>query len=187
MPNTTLNPNDILTKEFDYAAHTALQANEDRVRIFNYYLATAGTVIAAVALAETATPGQFAAFALLFAGLALLGVLFLLQLVKLRLAWTDSVRAMCQIKEYYVKSLGDEVPLASAFRWSEKTIPSGPKPWTVAFLMALTVAVLSSACAGAAVFVWGMAAGGWWVAGAVIAGVAVFAAQVAVWFLLSRG
>jgi hypothetical protein len=182
----TLDPNEILSCEFEYAAQAAMQANEDRVRVFNYYLVTAGTVIAAVALAETTTSGQLTVFALLFAGLAVLGVLFGMQLVKLRLAWTESVRAMCQIKEHYATHAGSS-ELASAFRWSAKTIPAPGKKWSVAFLMALTVMLFSGACAGAAVFVAGLAAGGWWVAGAVIAGVLVFAAQVAAWALLTRG
>ena len=185
MPTPTLDPNEILSREFEYAAQTALQANEDRVRVFNYYLATAGTVIAAVALADTATPGQLTVFALLFGGLALLGVLFALQLVKLRLSWTESIRAMCRIKEHYAVHAGSP-ELASAFRWNAKSIPAPGKKWSVAFLMALTVMLLSSACAGAAVFAAGLAAGGWWVAGSLIAGVAAFAAQVAAWMLLLR-
>lgn len=185
MPTPTLDPNEILGREFEYAAQTAAQANEDRVRVFNYYLATAGTVIAAVALADTATPGQLTVFALLFAGLSALGALFALQLVKLRLAWTESVRAMCRIKEHYAAHAGSP-DLASAFRWSANTIPAPGKKWSVAFLMALTVMLLSGACAGAAVFVAGMAAGGWWIAWGVIAGALVFAAQVVAWTLFLR-
>ena len=120
--NWSLDPNEILAREFDYAAQTAMQANEDRVRVFNYYLVTAGTVIAAVALADTATPGQLAVFALLFGGLAVLGVLFALQLVKLRLAWTESVRAMCQIKGHYAAHAGSP-ELASAFHWTREDYP----------------------------------------------------------------
>ncbi len=47
-----LDPNEILSREFEYAAQTALQAYEDRARVFNYYLATAGTLIAGVVLLD---------------------------------------------------------------------------------------------------------------------------------------
>lgn len=34
MPTPALDPNEILAREFDYAAQTAMQVNEDRVRVF---------------------------------------------------------------------------------------------------------------------------------------------------------
>jgi hypothetical protein len=182
-----LDPNEILSREFEYAAQTAFQAHEDRVRVFNYYLATAGTLVATVVVVDlTNSTNLLAVFSLLFAGLALLGFGSFLQLIKLRLAWTDSVRAMCQIKEYYIR-MCDELELTGAFRWKMETIPSVGKKWTVAFLMGLTTALLSSACACGAVLLWGLAATGspWSIQGA-LAGLSSLAAQLAVWLRLCR-
>jgi hypothetical protein len=182
-----LDPNEILSREFEYAAQTAFQANEDRIRVFNYYLATAGTLIAAVALADlTKRTDLMAGFSLLFGGLAILGVVSFLKLAKLRLAWTDSVRAMCQIKEYYIQ-MCDEVQLERAFRWKMETIPPVGKKWTVALLMALSIGLLSSASAGGAVFLWGLAATGRsWIVQSVLMGLLSLAGQLVIWGRLCR-
>ena len=43
-----LDVNEILVAEFEYIAKTAFQANEDRARVSNYYLMTAGAAVAAI-------------------------------------------------------------------------------------------------------------------------------------------
>jgi hypothetical protein len=182
-----LDPNEILSREFDYAAQTAFQAHEDRVKVFNYYLATAGTLIAAVVLADLTNRTHLVVFVLLFGGLAILGFMSLLKLAKLRLAWSDSVRAMCQIKEYYVQ-MCDEVQLARAFRWTMETIPPVGKKWTVAFLIALTIGLLNSASAGGVVLLWGLAVmGRLWIIQSVLAGLCSLVGQLVVWFCICRG
>jgi len=183
-----LDPNEILSREFEYAAQTAFQAHEDRVRVFTYYLATAGTLLATIVVADlTNSTNLLAVFSLLFAGLAILGFVSLLQLIKLRLAWTDSAHTMCQIKEYYIKNC-DELQLAGAFRWKLETIPPAGKMWTVAFLMALTLALLSSACVSGAVFLWGLAAvGGPWIIQSTVAGLLSLVGQLVAWIHFCRG
>jgi len=44
----SLDVNEILVTEFEYIAATAFQANEDRARVSNYYLMTAGAAVAAI-------------------------------------------------------------------------------------------------------------------------------------------
>jgi len=176
-----LNPNTILSHEFEYAAQTAFQANEDRVRVFNYYLATAGTMIAASVLGDLSNDTHLTVFALAIAGLAFLGFISLLKLAKLRMAWADSVRAMCQIKKYYVETCG-EAQLKEAFLWTGDTIPAVGKKWTVAFLMAVTIAVLSSASAGGVVLIRDLAVvGKMWVYKGAVVGFLSFVGQIAVW------
>jgi len=43
-----LDVNEIVVAEFEYIATTAFQANEDRARVSNYYLMTAGAAVAAI-------------------------------------------------------------------------------------------------------------------------------------------
>jgi hypothetical protein len=182
-----LNPNEILMREFEYAAQTASQANEDRARLFLYYLATAGTLVATVVAVDlTGDQGLLLVFALLFAGLSVLGIVSFLQLIKLRLAWTESARAMCQIKEFYIRAYGP-IRLKDAFRWRMATIPAASRKWTVAFLMAVVTALLGSACVGAAVLLagWGWRGRPWSVPGAVTALLA-FAGQLILWSRLCR-
>jgi hypothetical protein len=180
-----LDPNEILSREFEYAAQTAFQAQEDRVRVFNYYLAMAGTTIAAALLPSSANNVHLGVFSLLFGGLAILGFLSLLKLAKLRLAWVDSVRAMCQIKEYYIQ-MCDKVQLERAFRWKRETIPPLGKRWTVAFLMALTIGFLSSASTGGAILLWGLAVGRSWIIQSILIGLFSLAVQVVLWCVLCR-
>lgn len=186
MKNQELDPNEILSREFEYAAQTAFQANEDRVKVFNYYLATAGTMIAAAVLADLTNKVHLTVFGLAACGLAILGVVSMLKLVKLRLAWADSVRAMCQIKEYYIKMF-DEIQLENAFRWKMETIPPTGKKWTVAFLMSLTIGALSSVAAGGAVLFWGLAAtGNLWIIQSALLGFSSFVGQIAAWYYVCR-
>ena len=181
-----LNPDEILTCEFEYAAQAAFQAHEDRIRVFNYYLATAGTLIAAVVLGDLNNSAHLTVFALLFSTLAILGILSLLKLAKLRLAWVDSVRTMCRIKDYYIETR-DEAKLEKAFRWTADTIPSPGKKWSVAFLMALTVGFMSSASVTGVVLFWGLAAtGGLLVIWGVLAGLLSLVAQLVVCLCLCR-
>lgn len=186
MCDQALDPNEILSHEFDYAAQTAFQAHEDRVTVFNYYLVTAGTLITAVVLADLTDHAHLATFGLLSGGLAVLGLVSLLKLAKLRLAWIDSVRAMCQIKVYYIQRCGDE-SLAQAFRWTMETVPSAGKRWTVAFLLALAITFLSSTSAGGAVFCFGLIATGRALfKQSVLVSLLVMAGQLALWFRLCR-
>ena len=81
-----LDPNEILSREYEYDAQTAIQANEDRVRVFNYYLATAGTLLAASVFAKLDNSSYLGIFSLVIGGLACLGFIFVLKLIKLRVA-----------------------------------------------------------------------------------------------------
>ncbi len=183
----SLDPDEILTAEFQYIAQTAFQANEDRARVTNFYLVTLGGFIAALVgsqLPNLPVPQVYWAFAAGSAILFLASVLALLQLVRLREAWFDSVAAMNRIKGYYQERLpGFE--LGRAFAWSAGTLPAKYKPWSVGFLLALQVAVLGGACAGAAVVFLGLAGGVWAWGPALALGVLSAAGQMAAyWFVL---
>ena len=142
---------DIIAAEFGYVAQTAFQANEDRARAWQYFFVTFATLIAALlsAQVETAVRQQlYITFAIIFALLAVLGLITIVQLVRLRQAWLESVRAMNQIKE---RLIADDPALADYFRWRNDTIPSPFKWRSFGFLQALSVALLSGLAVGAAV------------------------------------
>jgi hypothetical protein len=52
-----IDPNAILSNEFCYIAQTAFQANEDRAHVAQYYLVTAGTLLAALLTGQVHTAG----------------------------------------------------------------------------------------------------------------------------------
>jgi len=117
-------PDDILIAEYEYIADTAKQANEDRSRVS-------------------------VAFSILFLVLTLLGTLTIAQLARLRAAWHESIEAMNQIKDFYIKKFPETEP---AFKWRIRTIPPTDKPYSIANLIALEVALLGALTTAAAFY-----------------------------------
>jgi hypothetical protein len=95
--NLELNPDSILTAEFNYAAGQAFQSNEDRVKVLNFYLGTGFTILVS-ALFDLQKPEYKAIFGMIFLGLTFFGFTSLLKLIRFRTAWESSLLAMNQIK-----------------------------------------------------------------------------------------
>ena len=183
-----LDPNDILTAEFAYIAQSAFQANEDRARVTSLYLVALGSFIAALfgsQMQNALVPHVYWAFAALFVVLFLASILTQLQLIRLREAWFESVKAMNAIKAYYQARLPG-LELDTAFRWSATTIPARFKPWSVGFLLALQVALLGGASAGAALVFVGLTRGAWWLGWAGVTALVCCAAQMVLYCALLR-
>jgi len=146
-----LNPDEILTAEFGYIAQSAFQANEDRARVASFYFVSVGSLVAAILSTQfsggLSTP-VYLAFAGLFLFLTILGALTIAQLARLRVAWREAAMAMNQIKEYYMKR---NTGLSDAFAWQDIRLPEVDKPYSIANLMAIEVALLGAITFGAAV------------------------------------
>jgi hypothetical protein len=142
---------EIISAEYSYIAQTAFQANEDRARAWQYFFVTFATLIAALLSTqvddEQTLQQLYWLFVVIFGLLAVLGLLTILQLVRLRQAWLESVRAMNQIKE---RLIANDPPLAEYFRWRNSTIPTAFKWRSFGFLQAISVALLSGLALGAA-------------------------------------
>lgn len=150
---------DVIVAEFGYIAQTAFQANEDRARAWQYFFVTFATLLAALLSTQVSAGVRqqlYLAFVIIFGLLAVLGVITIAQLVRLRQAWLESVRAMNQIKE---RLIADDPALAAYFRWRDTTVPAAFKWRSFGFLQAVAVALLSGLAAGAAV-AFGALAGG---------------------------
>jgi hypothetical protein len=148
-----LNVDTILAAEYNYAAQTAFQANEDRARVTSYYLVTVGSFLAAILSTQFITaPGPlvFGGFSLLFLLISAMGLITLLQLIRLRSAWHDSIQAMNQIKDFYIQNTPN-YPLGQAFRWRTESIPSKSKTSSISFLLTLEVSLLGTLAFGAAI------------------------------------
>jgi ADP-ribose pyrophosphatase len=148
----------ILGQEYNYANVTAYQAMEDRARLFSLYLTLVGVLATALGVAyqfgianDSKTRQYFPLIALLLVFLVgALGVVFFLQLIRLRQAWRQSALVMNRIKEYYIRHFIKQVPDAvDAFHWRTTTIPTGERFGSVTFLICFTVAVLGSLAFGA--------------------------------------
>jgi len=145
---------DILVAEYNYIAGTADQANEDRSRISSFFLIAVGSLIAALSSAKFLTemfkPNTVnILYSALFFLLTLLGFSTILQLIRLRVAWFESVLAMNHIKEFLIAK---DNKLANAFKWRSNTLPSFFKVKSIAFLQTMEVAFISSLTFGAGVF-----------------------------------
>jgi hypothetical protein len=150
---------DVIAAEYGYIAQTAFQANEDRARAWQYFFVTFATLIAALLSTQVAPAARqqlYWTFVVIFALLAVLGLITVLQLVRLRQAWLESVRAMNQIKERLIAA---DPALADYFRWRNDTIPAAFKWRSFGFLQAISVALLSGLAVGAAM-AFGSLAGG---------------------------
>jgi len=96
-----LDADNLLSSEYEYIAQSAFQANEDRARVSTYYVVTFGTLVAALfslQIDNDALGNLHRALVVVFLTLSLFGLSTLLQLVRLRQAWIESVRALNQIK-----------------------------------------------------------------------------------------
>lgn len=144
-------PNEMLQEEFKYVTQTAFQANEDRSRVTSYYLVTVGSFVAAILGTgfETGASAVSIAFFILFAVLTIMGALTIAQLARLRAAWHEAVEAMNQVKEFYIQHHPEIEP---AFKWRTKIIPPTNKPYSIANLIAVEVAILSALTTGAGVY-----------------------------------
>jgi hypothetical protein len=145
-------PDDILIAEYEYIADTAKQANEDRSRVASFYFVSVGSIVAAILgtqFAKDNLKSVSVAFSILFFVLTLLGTLTIAQLARLRAAWHESIEAMNQIKDFYIQKFPDTEP---AFKWRIRTIPPTDKPYSIANLIALEVALLGALTTAAAFY-----------------------------------
>ena len=149
----TVSAQEILTAEFEYIAHTATQANDDRSSVVSFFIIAVGSPLAAFFGTDIAQVPDLTAFALftgLFLILAVLGTTTILQLARLRGAWYESMLAMNHMKEFLIKN--SDADISGAFRWTLSTAPARFKPNSVSFYQALEVAILAGLLFGAFVF-----------------------------------
>ena len=176
-----LNTDEILKAEYNYIANTIFQANEDRSRVASFYFVTVGSLVAAI-LSTLFSAGNLKnisfAFSGLFLVLTILGALTLAQLARLRAAWHESVQAMNEIKDFYIKHNKEIEP---AFKWRLKSLPPTDKPYSIANLMAFEVALLGAITSAASIYFLLLTLGDieWW--GWVILIATLFAGYIAQW------
>jgi hypothetical protein len=151
-----LNFSELLLVEFDYVQETATQAMSDRLTLVNYFLLSAGVVLASAGLMVSAEGG--AQFAYRYEVLIVLsltfnavGWIYFMQIVRLRQAWCESALAMSHIKTLFVQN-SEFLPNTAkdAFLWNSASIPAPGKKMTVFYLSALLIALISAAALGLA-------------------------------------
>jgi 8-oxo-dGTP pyrophosphatase MutT (NUDIX family) len=147
----------LLLEEFNYAGASAYQAMEDRVRMFNLYLVIIGVLasglVAIYQLTALKAFTQPLTLLLLVVG-GIVGVVFFVQLIRLRQAHQESIITMNMIKEYYLGRFKDENPnIGQVFNWRLTGMKAGERLGSVTFLVCFTVAFLGGVAFAAAAFV----------------------------------
>lgn len=141
---------DILQHEFEYVKETASQAMNDRHTMVNYFLLSAGVVLAGSGVMVSEEGGArfsyryevLVALSLVFNSV---GWVYFMQMVRLRQAWCESARAMNHIKSVFVENCEFFVGQAkNVFKWKINTIPAAGKKMTVFYFSALLISILSS-------------------------------------------
>lgn len=151
----SLSPEALLVAEFEYIANSAFQANEDRSKATSFFVVSVGSLVATIFGAQVGggviefSQGLFFILTALFLVLTLFGILTLLQLARLRLAWYEAALAMNQIKAFYLTRFPD---LEAAFRWRTETLPPLWKWDSISFYMALEVALVTGMTFATTVF-----------------------------------
>jgi len=151
-PDLNLNPDELLASEYEYISNTVFQSNEDRSRVASFYFVSVGSIVAAILGTQFAADklkSVSLAFSVLFIFLTILGAMTLAQLARLRAAWHESVEAMNQLKEFYIKQRPE---IKSAFKWRGTTIPPTDKPFSIANLIAFEVTLLGAMTIAIAVY-----------------------------------
>ena len=150
-PKPKLNPDELLQKEYEYISQTAFQANEDRSRVTSFYFVSVGSFVAAIVGTQLDAQSKTISFAFfaLFLVLTFMGGLTIAQLARLRASWHESVEAMNTIKDFYIKHHPE---IKDAFKWRTKQVPLVNKPYSIANLMAVEVALLGSLTTGACTY-----------------------------------
>lgn len=115
---------EILIAEFNYAAQSAFQANEDRVRVFGFVVANIATIISALFAQVTIISISENLFKVILIVLSIIGALLIMQIARLRSAWIESVRTMNSIKEFFIVNSYNK-DFAKVFRWNNQTVQKG--------------------------------------------------------------
>ncbi len=145
-----LDPNDILEKSFEYARGTADQAMEHRLTTVNFYLLIVGGAgSGVVALLAAPVSGrallEVGAIGILWV-ISLIGWLMLMQLIRLRMAWFESITEMNSIKRFYFKysETFPEEYLKNAFFFRPTTVPMPFKHWNVFHFAVILIGILDA-------------------------------------------
>lgn len=134
---------EILIAEFNYAAQSAFQANEDRVRVFGFVVANIATIISALFAQVTIISISENLFKVILIVLSIIGALLIMQIARLRSAWIESVRTMNSIKEFFIVNSYNK-DFAKVFRWNNQTVPSATKVASISFLVTLIIAFIDT-------------------------------------------
>ncbi len=152
-PETFTHLQNIALQEYQYIQETMAQAMDDRHTLINYFLLTAGVMIAAIGGIYSQEGMQYSpykkhitiALCLIFCFVAWI---YLLKIVRLRQAWCESCAAMNRIKEFFLINTGVDDEETSPFFWKTATIPRAARKGNLFHLEVVLISFLASVTIG---------------------------------------
>lgn len=147
-----MNDHKILELEFNYIKEIAMQSTRDRYTFVQFYTGLSSAIATIFLGLLTLNNGVFTLemrliLTLISFSMFFMGIIFLLMLIRIRQAWHESIKAINQIKEYYINSTKNN--LAAAFAWSNSNLPRKEKRWNIHFYLVMLISVLNSIFFGA--------------------------------------
>ncbi|MDQ6985826.1 MAG: hypothetical protein Q9M91_06665 [Candidatus Dojkabacteria bacterium] len=135
---------ELMKLEFDYAKESSINAQQDRLTLVNFYIGLyAGFSTLSFGVSEILSNEKISnILPVAFVGLGLISYVFILQLVRLRQAWIESVRVMNRIKSYFLER---DSSLRNYIIWNTESIPKAEKFKTLNYLSAILIAVMGGA------------------------------------------
>ncbi len=135
-----------LSLEYGYVQANIMQTVQDRYSMLNFYI-TIGATVATLSVGLLTVPSidqVSARNGIGFIGLLmwLVGLVFLLIMIRLRQAWYSAAKALNKIKTYYINQ--GEAKLADAVKWKENALPPANQLWNIHFYSAFLVIAINS-------------------------------------------
>ncbi len=155
--DVTLKAESILLEEFESASVTGYQAKDNMAGLLNLYMvAAAALATGSGVLASAYNPSNKLTITLvqvlLLAVGAFLSLAFFIRLLDLGHEYRESLIAMNLVKEFYIERLSSQLPeLGAAFYHRLADVPRGRATGRGIFAISVSIAVLSSIAAAAAV------------------------------------
>jgi hypothetical protein len=146
---------EFLSLEYGYIQDNIQQTVHDRYRMLSFYI-TIGTTIATVLLGilslqnidqELLRKGVGVISVLMW----LIGLVFLLIMIRLRQAWFQGITALNKIKAFYLQKAGGS--LDGVIDWQNSHMPKANKLWNIHFYSSFLVIAISSGFISLAIWV----------------------------------
>ncbi len=153
-----------LLKEYDSNVQTGFHVDELRTRLTSFFLTIAGAAVAAMSLLITGNSSLLAGVniqlivAAFLAAVALIGILVLIIVARLRRIQLESFRITNNIREYF---LGTDLKLWNVVELSSRTLPR-PTMKSGTYFWSLTIVLANSMILGMAAYLLGPAPSAIW-------------------------
>ncbi len=147
---TTKSLQEIVLREYDYIQETMSQSMNDRHTLINYFLLSAGVLIAAIGVIYSDEGLRYSPYknqitiSICFI-FSIVAWIYFLKIIRLRQAWCESCASMNRIKQFFLINAGltDGHP-GTPFLWKSSTLPRAAKKGSLFHFESILITFISS-------------------------------------------